>query len=308
MAGESRKHGLWWWIDRYRKSTAYTDMTLAEQGAYRNLLDEQRLRGGLLPNDERILAKVCGDALEWPKVRAAVLARFEPTEDGGHLFNATAKEINAVTDALSATRAEVGRRGFEQVDRGADGQFTGKCTGKPTGKQIDKPRANGRATRTGKTTGSVAVSVAVVRSPLSVAGESSSSSTPGGNGRAAGDEDAYVTAVLQLYCRVPGARDKPTKADRKFAEHLWTDHVPITQVRAGILKATLHREGRARDSPLEPINALAYFGDEIKAAADCDPDYLEHLVSRGEGYLKPETYTPEEAVRLARVHVLGGAT
>jgi len=68
--------GLWWWIDRWRKSTAYTDLTLAEQGAYRNLLDEATLRGGTLPNDDRILGKACGDALAWRKVKAAVLARF----------------------------------------------------------------------------------------------------------------------------------------------------------------------------------------------------------------------------------------
>ena len=39
----------WWWIDRWRKSTAYTDMTAEEQGVYRNLLDELWLRDGVLP-------------------------------------------------------------------------------------------------------------------------------------------------------------------------------------------------------------------------------------------------------------------
>lgn len=73
---------LWWWIDRWRKSTAYTDLTLEEQGAYRNLIDEATLRGGAIPNDERILAKACGDALKWRRVRPAVLARFDLREDG----------------------------------------------------------------------------------------------------------------------------------------------------------------------------------------------------------------------------------
>lgn len=73
---------LWWWIDRWRKSTAYTDMTLEEQGAYRNLLDEAQLRGGPLPTDERVLAKVCGDALAWDRVRVAVLKHFTLTPDG----------------------------------------------------------------------------------------------------------------------------------------------------------------------------------------------------------------------------------
>src|SRR5262245_41062219 len=73
---------LWWWVDRWRKSTAFTDMTLEEQGAYRNLLDEACLRGGPLPNDDRILAKACGDATRWQAIRGVVLARFSLHADG----------------------------------------------------------------------------------------------------------------------------------------------------------------------------------------------------------------------------------
>ena len=86
-----RYHALWWWIDRWRKSTAYTDMTLEEQGAYRNLLDEAQLRGGSIPNDERILAKACGDATRWKKIRDRVLSRFELRSDGWH--NDTLDEV-----------------------------------------------------------------------------------------------------------------------------------------------------------------------------------------------------------------------
>jgi uncharacterized protein YdaU (DUF1376 family) len=77
-----RLTGLWWWIDRWRKSTAYTDMTLEEQGAYRNLLDEAYLRGGPIPNDEEVLAKGCGDPRRWRKVRPKVIARFTLGPDG----------------------------------------------------------------------------------------------------------------------------------------------------------------------------------------------------------------------------------
>ena len=73
---------LYWWIDRWRKSTAYADLTLEEQGAYRNLLDEATLRGGPLPDDERILAKASGDATRWRRVRRAVMKRFIKTPDG----------------------------------------------------------------------------------------------------------------------------------------------------------------------------------------------------------------------------------
>ena len=104
------KHtGLFWWIDRWRKSSAYMNMTLEEQGAYRNLLDEAHLRGGPLPNDERILAKACGDATVWLRVRAVVMARFYLLSDGWH--NETMDEVYARTMALSRERSEAGRLG-----------------------------------------------------------------------------------------------------------------------------------------------------------------------------------------------------
>jgi uncharacterized protein YdaU (DUF1376 family) len=99
-----RMHALWWWIDRWRKSTAYTDLTLEEQGAYRNLLDEAQLRGGPLPDDERILAKACGDQLAWKRVRRNVLARFHLTDEGWR--NTTLDEVMRV----SIRRAEKQRR------------------------------------------------------------------------------------------------------------------------------------------------------------------------------------------------------
>lgn len=78
----ARTTALWWWIDRWRKSSAFSDMTLAEQGAYRNLIDEATLRGGPLPDDERILGKASGDALAWKKVRPAVMKYFVLGVDG----------------------------------------------------------------------------------------------------------------------------------------------------------------------------------------------------------------------------------
>lgn len=86
-----KMRGLYWWIDRWRQSTAYTDMTLEEQGAYRNLLDEAHLRGGPLPDDQRILAKASGDAVAWPRLRKRIMARFVKTADGWR--NVTLDEV-----------------------------------------------------------------------------------------------------------------------------------------------------------------------------------------------------------------------
>lgn len=72
----------WWWIDRWRTSGAYATLTMAEQGAYRNLLDELWLRDGLLPGDDRLLERASGAGSEWPGLRARVLAHFVAVPGG----------------------------------------------------------------------------------------------------------------------------------------------------------------------------------------------------------------------------------
>jgi uncharacterized protein YdaU (DUF1376 family) len=109
-----RLTALWWWIDRWRKSTAYTDMTLEEQGAYRNLLDEAHLRGGYLPDDERILARACGDVLAWKRVRRNVLKKFSKTSRGLH------NETLAAVMKESNRRAENQRRYRERLNNATD--------------------------------------------------------------------------------------------------------------------------------------------------------------------------------------------
>lgn len=164
MADDKGKHGLWWWADRYRKSTAFRDLTLAQQGAYRNLLDEQRLRGGLIPNVERTLANACGDALAWPEVREAVLARFEQTQDGQFLFNRTASEVNAESDRISAAATVGGKARAEKAAREM-GRFTSGTSGSTSDQASDATSGSTSDSASGGTSGSPA-SVAVVRSPL----------------------------------------------------------------------------------------------------------------------------------------------
>lgn len=126
-------NALWWWIDRWRKSTAYTDMTLEQQGAYRNLLDEANLRGGAIPDDDRILSKACGDARAWKRVKGSVLSRFELHADGWH--NPTLDEVLVKSQELSAKRAESGKQG-------AASRWN---HGKPMANGMAKPMANGIA-------------------------------------------------------------------------------------------------------------------------------------------------------------------
>lgn len=95
-----RLDGLFWWIPRWLKSSAKLTMNLEQQGAYRNLLDAAQLRGGVLPDDERVLANACGDPTRWKAIRAAVMPYFVKRKDGWH--NETLDEVLAV----SVKRAE----------------------------------------------------------------------------------------------------------------------------------------------------------------------------------------------------------
>jgi hypothetical protein len=112
-------NGLMWWIPRWRKSTAYTEMNLEQQAAYRNLLDEGALRGGAIPNNDNILAKACGDPRRWPKVRGVVLKWFTLGPDG-YYRNDTLDEVIATTARRMEKQARY---------RKSDGRVTGKTTG-----------------------------------------------------------------------------------------------------------------------------------------------------------------------------------
>lgn len=99
---EPTLRGMYWMVDRWRQSSAYTNLTLEQQAGYRNLLDELWLRGGAIPNDPRILARACGDPLRWRFIRTAVLKFFQV--DGDVLRNKT----------LTAVRHESRRRAINQ--------------------------------------------------------------------------------------------------------------------------------------------------------------------------------------------------
>lgn len=69
-----RLTGLWWWIDRWRKSTAYESLSLSGQALHRDLIGIAFSRGGWLPHDRKILMRATGTLPRewrrlWPSVR-----------------------------------------------------------------------------------------------------------------------------------------------------------------------------------------------------------------------------------------------
>lgn len=126
-----RMRAAWWWIDRWRKSSAYTGMTLEEQGAYRNLLDELWLRDGVLPTDDRQLANICGDARRWNRVKTNVLARFTLTPAGWR--HETHDEVSASVSKFQKAQQLKGKKGAEarwKKDDRTDGPADGPANGR----------------------------------------------------------------------------------------------------------------------------------------------------------------------------------
>jgi uncharacterized protein YdaU (DUF1376 family) len=244
------KRGLWWWIDRWRRSPPWTDMSLAEQGGYRNLLDEQRLRGGRIPNDERVLAKACGDPLEWPVIREKVLAKFDVSEDGQWLSNRTATEVNAVSDSLSEAQAAKGKARAAGAAR-VKGRFTSPAS-RSTSRKTSQPPAEEPAAPP------ASVSVAV-----SVSGSVTGSVSETENGSSGADAPAALTTT-------PPPEEKPWNLE---ATDVWERH--LGSVNAGkmggrigaALKPLLQKHGWG------PVRELWERACE-QAASEADPEYF----------------------------------
>jgi uncharacterized protein YdaU (DUF1376 family) len=102
----------WWWIDRWRKSTAYTDFTPEQRGMYRDLLDEVWLREDhVIPDDDRILGLIVGDPEAWKRQRKSILRHFRRVEGGW--TNDTALEVIGKSLQLSEKRSAAGKKGNE---------------------------------------------------------------------------------------------------------------------------------------------------------------------------------------------------
>lgn len=104
-------NGAWWWIDRWRKSSAFLCMTVEEQGLYRNLLDAVWLfDDGIIPDDKRSLIMASGgDAEAWEKSGPKVLKWMQRKRGGW--TNETALEVKAKTTRLHRIRSDAGSKG-----------------------------------------------------------------------------------------------------------------------------------------------------------------------------------------------------
>ena len=106
-----------WHVTRWRNSPRVLQMSLAAQGAYRNLLDAAWQLGCRLPNLPELMWKyaLAQSAEEFAGLAAQVMAMFTVTDDGKWLTNETLTEECAgraeFAEELSRKRSSAGRKG-----------------------------------------------------------------------------------------------------------------------------------------------------------------------------------------------------
>lgn len=117
--GAESMRAAWWWIDRWRGSTAFSSMTAEEQGLYRNLCDEIWIREGrFIPDDPVVLSRASGDPIAWGRCGKKVL-RWMKRVDGGWT-NDTALEVIAESERKAKNQRAYRQRGGNKRDNGAD--------------------------------------------------------------------------------------------------------------------------------------------------------------------------------------------
>lgn len=119
--------------------------------------------------------------------------------------------------------------------------------------------------------------------------------------------EAYRATVLHHYTRLPETPNHPRGPDRRLAESLFAEGVPIETVKAAFLLATARRatSAAARSEPLPPIRSLHYFLPLIREiqTRPLDPPYLEFLKDRLRRSSKPsppDTFTTPDGGEIRR--------
>jgi uncharacterized protein YdaU (DUF1376 family) len=104
----------WWWIDRWRKSTAYMCMNAEQQGLYRNLLDSLWLfESHEIPDEPRALLMASGgDQEAWARSGATVLKWMRKTDTGW--THDTALEVIERYKDIRESRSEAGKIGNQK--------------------------------------------------------------------------------------------------------------------------------------------------------------------------------------------------
>jgi hypothetical protein len=102
----------------------------------------------------------------------------------------------------------------------------------------------------------------------------------------------YVRRLIEAYQRTPGTTGRAHRQDRRFAEQLYEQQVPLTVVENALLLASARRLLRPDDAaPLETIRSLYYFRfviDEVMQSTMSE-DYFLYLRNKLAAIHKKQT-------------------
>lgn len=90
----------------------------------------------------------------------------------------------------------------------------------------------------------------------------------------------YVRRLIESYRKTPGTTGRIHRQDRRFAEQLYEQQVPLTVVENALLLASVRRLLRPDDAlPLETIRSLYYFRPVIAEVmkSTMSEDYFLYL-------------------------------
>lgn len=87
---------------------------------------------------------------------------------------------------------------------------------------------------------------------------------------------AYVREVLQRYLQTPGVAGHVRLADRRLAQALYDQRVPLYAVQNAFIVAAARRvRHNAFATPLPPIRSLCYFREVIREMLERPPGFRD---------------------------------
>lgn len=96
------------------------------------------------------------------------------------------------------------------------------------------------------------------------------------------DQVTYVSRVLDLHRKLPGALARILRDDRRTAVDLYRRNIPIEIVENALTLVIARRARRPGDEPLDPIRTLRYILPVIEEilVAPPQPGYIRYLEHR----------------------------
>ena len=129
-----------WYAEDWLASPTRLDMSLAERGMYRDLLDWHYAEGSIPAEETKLRRRLAVTDEEFAAAWSAVSHKFEPcTEDPDRLINRRATDVMAETETFLRKQAENGEKGGRPKGKKNPNETQPITQTKPNGKPKQNP-------------------------------------------------------------------------------------------------------------------------------------------------------------------------